>query len=102
MLKNNSLISIILTVRNEESHIKNCLESVLSFYLPKNIRTEIIVIDGMSSDNTRQIVKNIPHGNTEIKLIDNHKIYQSYGFNIGLKHSKGDWVLWLGHPPRSL
>lgn len=46
------LISVIITTKNEEKNIENCLKSIkLQTY--KNI--EIIVIDNNSSDNTKKI-----------------------------------------------
>ena len=52
----NHQISIIIPVLNEETYIGKLLEHVLANSSAKNI-SEIIVIDGGSSDNTRNIVQ---------------------------------------------
>ena len=52
----NHQISIIIPVLNEETYIGKLLEHLLANSSAKNI-SEIIVIDGGSSDNTRNIVQ---------------------------------------------
>lgn len=45
------MISVVLATHNEEKNIKKCLASVKSF------ASEIIVVDGASTDQTREIAK---------------------------------------------
>lgn len=90
------MITIILTVRNEEKYIGKCFESISEFELPSNVDIDIIVVDGCSSDRTRDLVRSFIKKDDRIKLIDNPRITQAAGFNIGLKVSNGDYVLWLG------
>ena len=89
------IVSIIVPVRNEEKYIENCIKSILSFELPKKIRTEIFIIDGMSTDNTRKILNDNFINNKKIYLLDNLKKNQSSALNIGIKKSKGDYILRL-------
>tara|TARA_Y100000748_G_scaffold303376_1_gene308272 strand:- start:894 stop:1985 length:1092 start_codon:yes stop_codon:yes gene_type:complete len=91
----NDIISIIIPCKNEESLISECIESILKFELPKNIKTEILIIDGISTDNTCDIIKKIQKKDDRIKLIKNPQYYQSYAMNIGIKIAKGDWILRL-------
>ncbi len=52
------LITVGIVARNEEKNIKNCLKSILNQnFNHKNY--EIIVVDGNSTDHTREIVKNV-------------------------------------------
>ena len=50
------MISIIIPVLNEELYIGKLLEHLLANSLAKNI-SEIIVVDGGSTDNTKHIVQ---------------------------------------------
>jgi len=48
----NPLVSIVITTKNEEKNIENCLKSIVN-QTYKNI--EIIVVDNNSSDSTKEI-----------------------------------------------
>lgn len=79
-------VSIVVGVRNEEIYIAECLESLLNQEYPINCY-EIIIVDGMSTDNTQNIVKQFP-----VKLILNEKKNVAAARNIGVKAAKGDLV----------
>ena len=50
----NRLVSVIVTTRNEERNIGNCLQSIrLQTYKP----VEIIVVDNNSTDKTQEIAR---------------------------------------------
>ena len=51
------MVSIILPVRNEHNYIVEAIQSIYD----QKIRDEyeIIISDGMSTDGTREIIKNI-------------------------------------------
>ena len=51
----NPTVSIICPIRNEEKYIAECLEALLN-QTYKNDQMEILVVDGMSDDRTREIV----------------------------------------------
>jgi glycosyltransferase involved in cell wall biosynthesis len=49
-------VSVIVAVRNEEKHIRECLDSLLAQDYPRG-RYEVLVVDGQSTDGTREIVE---------------------------------------------
>ncbi len=49
-------ISVIVPCLNEERFISKCLDSILKQDYPKE-RLEVLIVDGMSKDRTREIVK---------------------------------------------
>ncbi len=89
------LISVIIPCRNEEKYIGDCLASLLN---QKNIneKFEILVVDGMSLDNTRKIIQSISKDNPQVKLIDNPKLLTPYALNIGIKNAKGQFIAIFG------
>lgn len=52
------LVSVVIPIRNEARYIERCLEAVLTQDYPPE-RLEILVVDGMSDDNTREIVEQL-------------------------------------------
>jgi glycosyltransferase involved in cell wall biosynthesis len=91
----NPSISIIIPCRNEETYISECLESIISNNYPKE-KIEVFVIDGLSTDNTINIVQDYILRFPFIGMISNpNKIFPS-AVNIGIKHSHGDFIFIIG------
>ena len=90
------LISVILTVRNEERFIKDCVDSILESELPEDVDFEVIVVDGLSTDTTNSIIEAEYGSNERVRLVPNDKITQAAGINLGIKASQADWIAWFG------
>jgi glycosyltransferase involved in cell wall biosynthesis len=84
--------SVIVPCRNEEKHIARCLESILANDYPKD-RLEILVVDGMSEDGTREIVAGYSEHRPMVRLVDNPKKHISVAMNIGIKAARGERIL---------
>jgi glycosyltransferase involved in cell wall biosynthesis len=56
---------------------------------------EILIIDGMSSDKTRNIVKSYEQKYDFIKLIDNVKKIVPVAMNLGIKQASGEYIIRL-------
>jgi len=91
---NNPFVSIIIPTRNEEKYIRLCLDSVIAQDYPRD-KLEILVVDGMSDDATRETLKSYAHEHSHIRLLDNPKIITSCALNFGINASKGELVLWM-------
>lgn len=99
-VKNEELpfVSAMIVARNEEKRIRKCINSLLHQDYPSN-RYEIIIIDGESTDGTLKIIDDekakaetegrIP----EIRIVNNPKHILAAGWNIGIKASKGEYVI---------
>ena len=91
------MITIILPIRNEAKYIKQTLESIL---YQKDIEQEIeiLIVDGMSTDGTRDIIIKYQKDHPNIHLIDNPEKIVSTGFNRALNESKGAIIIRVdGH-----
>ncbi|HEY3821743.1 MAG TPA: glycosyltransferase family 2 protein [Polyangiaceae bacterium] len=86
-------VSVAMPSYNEEPYIEECLRSLLGQDYPAD-RMEILVADGGSKDRTREIVGRLASEDRRIRLLDNseHRI-QSYGMNLAIKESKGEFIL---------
>ena len=88
-------VSIIIPARNEEKFIKRCVESFLNCDYPGEL-IEVIVVDGMSEDRTREIVTEISERDDRVLLVDNERKITPVAMNLGIKASKGDYIFFSG------
>jgi GT2 family glycosyltransferase len=79
-------ISIVVGVKNEEKYIRECIESLLNIDYPTDCY-EIFIVDGMSNDDTQNIIKQYP-----LKLILNEKKNVAAARNLGVKIAKGNLI----------
>ena len=89
---NHPIVSIIIPCRNEEKYISQNIDSILAQNYVGEI--EIIVVDGMSDDNTRDIV--IKYPKNQVKLIDNTKKVTPKALNLGIESCSGEIFIILG------
>ena len=88
-------IAIILPVLNEEYFILSTLAALLAQDYPAKLM-QILVIDGGSADATVERVRDfMVHHPGQIELLHNPNRLASYGRNIGIANSTGDFVLFV-------
>jgi len=95
MGNNSSFVSVIIPCRNEEKYIEECLDSVINQDYPKE-KLEVLVVDGMSEDRTREVIEKYTKQYLFIKLLNNPKKITPVAFNIGVKNSNGDFIIIMG------
>ena len=91
----NKTVSVVIPCRNEENYIGKCLESFIKQTYPKEL-LKIIVADGMSTDNTRNIIKDMQRQHDNIILLDNKGLSAPKGMNLGIRHTDSDIVIIFG------
>jgi glycosyltransferase involved in cell wall biosynthesis len=84
--KNLPLVSVIVTTRNEEKNIENCLQSIKNQTFT-NI--ELIVVDNFSEDKTAELAKKY---STKVYSKGNERSAQR---NYGAKVSLGEYLIYL-------
>ncbi|MGH7494855.1 MAG: glycosyltransferase family 2 protein [bacterium] len=90
-------VSVICPIRNEERHIATCLHSILNQDYART-RMEILVVDGMSEDGTRNLVRELAAQEGRIKLLDNPGRIVPAAMNIGIKQARGEIIVRVdGH-----
>jgi len=76
---------------NEEKFIGRAIESLVDDYVMK--QGEILVVDGLSSDGTVDIVSGYIKQNFPIKLLKNEKKLQCFGLNQGISAAQGEIIV---------
>lgn len=91
-------ISILVPAHNEAKVIVKTVESLMDLNYPNN-KYEIIVINDNSSDNSRELLKDmqIRYTGRALKVINTDKVTggkgKSNALNIGYKQSAGDYIV---------
>lgn len=86
------LLSVICPIYNEEKYVGRCIESILKQDFPKE-DLEVLFVDGMSVDGTRDIVDNYCRLYPFIHLIDNPEKIVPFAMNRGIDASTGEVII---------
>ena len=90
----NIKVTIGLCVKNDESSIKKCLESILKQNFPKD-QLELIIVDGNSTDRTMSIIKRVL-SETDLKfLILRENIGLAFARQLVVDHAKGKYIIFI-------
>lgn len=89
-------ISVVIPCRNEADYIEECIHAIYSNVLPKEATINVFVVDGMSTDGTRDIILGLCTTYSTLRLLDNTKKLTPFAFNIGILASECDFVQIVG------
>lgn len=95
MEKYTDTVTVIIPCRNEEKFIGACLDSFVNQTYPKEL-LNIIVADGMSTDNTRNIINEYCNKYKFINMIDNEEFIVPKGMNKAMKLNNSDINIIFG------
>jgi glycosyltransferase involved in cell wall biosynthesis len=85
-------MSFVVPVRNEEEYIRACLQSLVNQSWPvKDL--EILVVDGRSSDRTREIIEEIRRQHPELRCLDNPAGIVPTAMSIGIRAAREDVII---------
>ncbi len=88
-------VSLCVVAYNEESFLPHLLDDFEKQTYPHDL-TEIILIDGMSSDRTKQIMQDFAGRATSfrrVQVLDNPKKILPAGWNVAIAHTGTDVIL---------
>lgn len=87
-------LSVVCPIYNEEKYIGPFLESIQQQDFPKN-DLEILLVDGMSKDKTREIISEYAQKFPCLKLVDNPQQTVPYAMNNGIRSANGEIIIRL-------
>ena len=88
-------VSLCVVAYNEERFLPNLLCDLENQTYPHDL-TEIVLIDGTSSDKTKEIMLDFSQNNTtfySVQVLDNPKRIQSAGWNVAIANAKSDVII---------
>jgi glycosyltransferase involved in cell wall biosynthesis len=87
------LISVIIPTNNRAVFLPEAIASVRAQNLGPNMKTEIIVVDDGSSDNTPDVVASLGGDIRYIHFAENRGV--SAARNAGIRAARGEWLAFL-------
>ncbi len=88
------MLSVICPIYNEEKYIARCIESIMAQDYPKD-DLEVLFVDGMSTDRTREIIASYLPQCPYLRVLDNPQKIVPPALNIGIREAKGDIIIRL-------
>jgi glycosyltransferase involved in cell wall biosynthesis len=85
-------VSVIIPCRNEQSFIEATLRNIVEQDYPKD-KLEVYVVDGNSTDKTKNIALSVASKHNYIRILDNPDKIVPHALNIGIKKSKGEVIV---------
>lgn len=88
------MLSVIVPIYNEEKYIELCMDSILAQDYPHE-DMEVLLVDGMSTDNTRRLLVPYLERYPFVRLLDNPGRTAPKAMNIGIQAARGDVLMRL-------
>lgn len=88
------MLTVVIPCWNEARFVAGFLDSVLGTTYPAD-RMEVLLIDGMSDDGTREIARRYALRDPRLRLIDNPGRSKPAALNRGIRAARGDVVVRL-------
>ena len=85
------LVSMVVPVRNEEAHLRRCVESLLTQDYPVE-KLEVIVVVGASRDDTRGVAARLAQADARLRVLDNPGGETPVSLNLGMRAARGEIV----------
>ena len=89
------LVSVVIPCRNERRYIGPCLDALLAMDYPHD-RLEILVVDGMSDDGTREVLAEYSARHPIVRVLANPGRVTPNALNIGVAGSRGEIIMPIG------
>lgn len=89
-------IAITIPCLNENPYIEECIHAIYANQFTQEVTLSVAVVDGMSTDGTRNTVLRLMEKYPTLQLIDNTIRFTPYAFNLGVKKQEADYHQIVG------
>jgi len=87
-------LTIVIPMRNEEAYVGRCLDSILPQVQGRD-DVEILLVDGQSTDRTREIAQAYADRDERIRVLDNPQRIVPTALNLAIREAQGDVFMRL-------
>ncbi len=89
-------VSVVMPVRDEESHLRRAVQRVLDQSYPGDL--ELVIAVAPSRDRTHQIAEELAASDSRVRVIDNPTGYTPAGLNLAIRAARHDVIVRVdGH-----
>ena len=85
------LVSVVITVRDEATHIGQLFESLVGQDGP----LEVVLVDAQSRDGTREIAEAFASAHPGLLRVIERSGSRGIGRNVGVKEARGEWIAFI-------
>ena len=89
------IVTVIIPCRNEVDYIEDCIISILDQKILIG-EIEIVVVDGISNDGTKELLARIQSIHSNVIVINNERKITPVALNLGIKEAKGKFICIMG------
>lgn len=93
MTSDDSTVSLVIPLRNEEHHVGALIDALQAQTYAQIV--DILFVDGMSTDRTRDIIAEYARRVPAIRILDNPDRIVPPAMNLGIRAARGDIVVRL-------
>jgi succinoglycan biosynthesis protein ExoA len=87
-------VTVVVPMLNEMGYIEDCVRGFLTQTYPADL-LEILVIDGGSTDGSREQVESISRLEPRVRLLDNPRRVAAAAANLGIEEGRGEILCFL-------
>ena len=87
-------VAIIIAVQNDEKNIARLLDQIYLQDISMD-KVEVVVVDGLSTDKTRETAEGFKQRFGSLKVLDNPSKFKSAAYNIGIKNSEAPYIFTI-------
>lgn len=89
-------ISVTIPCVNEKPYITECIDAIFANKVAPDVELFVFVVDGMSTDGTREVVEALQNQYANLFLVDNPIRFTPFAFNLGIKSMVADYYQIVG------
>ncbi len=98
------IVSIILCTCNRANDLQQTLAAIAQLHVPKQMPTELLVVDNASTDATAEVVASCHLPNMSVRYIHEPRQGKGYAYNAGMAAAQGEVFLFTDddvRPPKN-
>ena len=85
-------VTVVVPCRDEAAYIRPMISGLLSSSYPRD-RLEVLFVDGLSTDGTREVLAQAASAHSFVKVIENPGLITPVALNLGIRAARGEVIV---------